>query len=83
MGPGRTNTGGADSNYSFLTFLHGPRSCIGKDFAKAEFAILLAALFGHYEMELSDPNMKLEIQGGITARPKGGLFVKVKALEGW
>ncbi|OCK98298.1 cytochrome P450 [Cenococcum geophilum 1.58] len=83
MEPGRTNTGGADSNYSFLTFLHGPRSCIGKDFAKAEFAILLAALFGHYEMELSDPNMKLEIQGGITARPKGGLFVKVKALEGW
>ena len=83
MGPGRANTGGADSNYSFLTFLHGPRSCIGKDFAKAEFAILLAALFGHYEMELSDPNMKLEIQGGITARPKGGLFVKVKALEGW
>ena len=83
MGPGRANTGGADSNYSFLTFLHGPRSCIGKDFAKAELAILLAALFGHYEMELSDPNMKLEIQGGITARPKGGLFVKVKALGGW
>jgi hypothetical protein len=24
LGPGRTNTGGADSNYSFLTFLHGP-----------------------------------------------------------
>ena len=23
MGPGRANTGGADSNYSFLTFLHG------------------------------------------------------------
>ncbi|OCL12342.1 cytochrome P450 [Glonium stellatum] len=84
IGPGRANTGGADSNYSFLTFLHGPRSCIGKDFAKAEFAILLAALFGHYEMELADPNMKLDIQGGITAKPKkDGLFVKVKALESW
>ena len=29
MGPGRANSGGAESNYSFMTFLHGPRSCIG------------------------------------------------------
>ena len=29
MGPGRANNGGAESNFSFLTFLHGPRSCIG------------------------------------------------------
>ncbi|KAK4994245.1 hypothetical protein LTR28_000952, partial [Elasticomyces elasticus] len=33
--PGQANKGGADSNYSFLTFLHGPRSCIGQAFAKA------------------------------------------------
>lgn len=29
MGSGRANNGGAESNFSFLTFLHGPRSCIG------------------------------------------------------
>ena len=29
MGPGRANNGCAESNFSFLTFLHGPRSCIG------------------------------------------------------
>ena len=29
MGPGRANNGGAESNFGFLTFLHGPRSCIG------------------------------------------------------
>lgn len=35
--------GGADSNYSFLTFLHGPRSCIGQKFSQYELACLLAA----------------------------------------
>ncbi|KAF2472405.1 cytochrome P450 [Lindgomyces ingoldianus] len=83
MGQGRANTGGADSNYAVTTFLHGPRSCIGKDFAKAEFACLMAALVGQFEFELEDPNWKLEIQGGITARPKGGLRVKLTPVEGW
>lgn len=83
MGPGRANTGGADSNYAVTTFLHGPRSCIGKDFAKAEFACLMAALVGKFEIELSDPNWQLQIQGGITARPKGGLNVKLSPLDGW
>ena len=83
MGPGKTNSGGADSNYSFMTFLHGPRSCIGQAFAKAEFACLLAALIGRFEMELTEPNKPIEIGGGITARPKGGLNVRMKVLEGW
>lgn len=83
MGPGRANTGGADSNYSLLTFLHGPRSCIGKDFAKAEFATLVASWFGRFEMELADKDYVLDIAGGITSKPKGGLDVRVKALDGW
>jgi cytochrome P450 len=83
IGPGMANNGGATSNFDYLTFLHGPRSCIGKDFSKAEFACLLAAVVGHFEMELADPNMKLDIQNGVTAKPKGGLLVKFKALEGW
>lgn len=83
MGPGRANTGGADSNYAFMTFLHGPRSCIGSSFAKSEFAIIVAGLVGSFEFSLNDPDLKLEIQGGLTAKPKGGLEVNIKALEGW
>lgn len=82
MGPGRANTGGADSNYAVTTFLHGPRSCIGKDFAKAEFACLVAALVGRFRLELEDPNWQLQIQGGITARPKGGLQVRITPVKG-
>lgn len=83
MGEGKTNTGGASNNYSFLTFLHGPRSCIGQAFAKAEFACLLAALVGRFEMVLEDPDRVIEIQGGITSKPKEGLPIRMKALDGW
>ncbi|KAI9827286.1 MAG: hypothetical protein M1832_005424 [Thelocarpon impressellum] len=83
MGPGRANTGGASSNYAFMTFLHGPRSCIGQGFAKAEFACLLAALVGRFEMELADPAFKLKVKGGITSKPSGGLKMKMTVLEGW
>lgn len=80
IGPGPTNTGGA---YSFLTFLHGPRSCIGQAFAKAEFACLLAATVGRFEMELETKDLVVEIKGGITARPKDGLRVYMRPVEGW
>lgn len=83
MGPGRANTGGAESNYAMMTFLHGPRSCIGQSFAKAEFACLLAAFVGTFEFEMSDPDEVIEIKGGVTAKPKNGLHIKLKVVEGW
>ena len=83
LGPGRANTGGAASNYAFLTFLHGPRSCIGQSFAKAEFACLLAAIVGRFEWALEDEKREVLIKGGITARPAHGLNVKMRPIEGW
>ncbi|KAI4139368.1 MAG: hypothetical protein L6R39_006324 [Caloplaca ligustica] len=83
LGPKRLNTGGASSNFAFLTFSHGPRSCIGQAFAKAEFAVLVAALAGRFEMKLADPEADMKIQTGITARPKDGLWVRMRAVEGW
>ncbi|CAM1506733.1 Fc.00g063740.m01.CDS01 [Cosmosporella sp. VM-42] len=80
-------SGGATSNYAFLTFLHGPRSCIGSSFARAEFACLLAGWIGRFEFALQNPEdadeKKLVIKGGITARPSGGLNCKVKVIGGY
>lgn len=79
--------GGANSNYSLLTFLHGPRSCIGQRFATAEFACLLAAWIGRFEFALNDEReldeKNVEIKGGVTARPAKGMYVKAKVLDGW
>lgn len=77
LGAGKANTGGAESNYAVTTFLHGPRSCIGKDFAKAEFACLVAAFVGRFEVELEDKEWVLQIEGGITSKPKGGLRTRI------
>jgi cytochrome P450 len=79
--------GGAASNYAMLTFLHGPRSCIGQAFSKAEFACLLAAWVGQLEFDLANEEERDEknilIKGGITAKPAKGLWVKVKLVEDW
>ncbi|RHZ54628.1 cytochrome P450 [Aspergillus thermomutatus] len=83
LGPGRANTGGASSNYSFLTFLHGPRSCIGQGFAKAELACLVAATVGRFQMELKDPGAKLEVRLSATVAPKDGVLARFTPLKGW
>lgn len=83
MGQGKANTGGAASNYAFLTFLHGPRSCIGQGFAKSELACLLAATVGRFRMELKYPDAKLEVREGATVSPKDGVLAKLTPLEGW
>lgn len=83
MGPGKANTGGATSNYALMTFLHGPRSCIGQGFAKAELACLLAATVGRFHMELKYPDRPLELREGATVAPKDGVVAKFTPLEGW
>ncbi|KAI9835873.1 MAG: hypothetical protein M1819_001771 [Sarea resinae] len=83
LGPGRANSGGGENNYAFMTFFQGPRSCIGQSFSKAEFACLVAALFGRFEMEMVDKELKPKLLGGITVKPGVNLMVKMKVVEGW
>jgi cytochrome P450 len=77
-------SGGAESNYALLTFLHGPRSCIGERFARGEFACLLAAWVLAFDTELEKPDeeIKVDMKAGLTVKPKGGIRVKLRALNG-
>jgi cytochrome P450 len=83
MGEKKANNGGVDSVYANMTFLHGPRSCIGQGFAKAEFNCLLAAVVGRFEMELEPKDRVVGMETGIVTRPKGGLQLRMKVVEGW
>lgn len=83
MGQGKANTGGATSNYAFLTFIHGPRSCIGQGFSKSELACLLATVVGSFQFELQDPDAKLELKEGATVAPKDGVMARLTPLDGW
>jgi cytochrome P450 len=75
------NSGGADSNYSQLTFLHGPRSCIGQNFAKAELRCLAAAFVRAFEWELVGKPEDVVPFGAITTKPKSGLHLRLRPLE--
>ena len=77
------NSGGAGSNYSLLTFLHGPRSCIGQGFAKAELRCLVAAFICAFEWELNMKGKDIIPAGVITIKPKNGLHLRLKSLGKW
>lgn len=73
-----TMNGGAASNYAFLTFLHGPRSCIGERFARAELRALLATMVGSFEFELANPHEKVIVGGTVTSKPVNGMKLKMR-----
>ncbi|OAA73378.1 cytochrome P450 78A3 [Cordyceps fumosorosea ARSEF 2679] len=79
--------GGASSNYAFMSFLHGPRSCIGMSFAKGEFACLLAAWVGRFEFELRDKAMldeaNIKFEQLVTSKIAGGLHVRMRVIPGY
>ncbi|WXC67453.1 hypothetical protein SNK03_013246 [Fusarium graminearum] len=72
--------GGASSNYNFLTFLHGPRSCIGQGFAKAEMRCLLANMVKSFEWTLAMDNKLVLPRGVITIKPENGMYLNMKAI---
>ena len=76
-----SSNGGKGTNYNFLTFLHGPRACIGQTFAVGELSCLLAAWVGAFGTELEDADFVPVVKGGITAKPKGGLHVRVSPVR--
>ncbi|KAK9469790.1 cytochrome P450 [Lipomyces arxii] len=80
--PDRWNDRQAPNAVSFLTFLHGPRSCIGRRFAELEFKTIMLTLVGHFKFSLKE-GQEVLFRSSITYRPKGGLPLTITAVEGW
>ncbi|ESK90780.1 cytochrome p450 [Moniliophthora roreri MCA 2997] len=53
-----------------LTFSDGPRTCLGKAFALAEFKAVLSVLIRNYSFSFDDPNTKVITQLAVLPRPK-------------
>ncbi|KAI6012722.1 cytochrome P450 [Pisolithus orientalis] len=54
-----------------LTFIDGPRTCLGKGFAVAEFKTVMFTLIKNFVLEMRDgPNTKIEMTMGILSRPR-------------
>ncbi|KAL7620242.1 hypothetical protein AAE478_009235 [Parahypoxylon ruwenzoriense] len=67
---------------AFMTFLQGPRGCIGRKFAEVEMKVLLCCLLSMYEFkrDSSTPNPEDWKMWRLVLRPKEGVTVKVTAI---
>ncbi|KAK4508475.1 hypothetical protein PRZ48_002214 [Zasmidium cellare] len=74
------NTGRTNSNYAFLTFLHGPRSCIGQGFVKAELRFLVAAFVASFDIQMADPDEVVIPYGVVAVKPRNGMHLRLKPL---
>lgn len=68
------------TNYSYLTFLQGPRSCIGRRFAETEMKVLLAAMIQRLQFDEVVKGRYVERTSIITTRPKGGMWLKLSQV---
>jgi cytochrome P450 len=68
------------SNYNLLTFLQGPRWCIGERFAELTMKVISIRLIQKPRVEEVEPGRRMTKKSMITTRPEGGVFLKVSAL---
>jgi len=72
MGPGRANTGGAESNYSNMTFSHGPRGCIGAGKCTENTAISLS--INPIQVLLKPSLLPCSLHGSSGLRPRWSIL---------
>ncbi|KAF9544141.1 hypothetical protein EC957_012357 [Mortierella hygrophila] len=61
----------------FLSFHHGPRTCLGQGFAVTEAVTLMSMFFQKYTFELENPDQKADYTPALTLPLAGGLRVRV------
>ncbi|KAI1173519.1 cytochrome P450 [Nemania sp. FL0916] len=73
--------GRAANHHDIATFLHGPRSCIGVQLAKAELRCLIGAMACHYEWTLGMPESDMVPGGVVSIAPLNGLRLKLRRVS--
>jgi cytochrome P450 len=64
----------------YLTFIQGPRACIGRRFAEVEMKVLMVSLIQQFRFEEVEKGRIIEKKSSITTRPKGGMHLKISIV---
>ncbi|KAJ8517386.1 hypothetical protein ONZ45_g5419 [Pleurotus djamor] len=68
--PGFGEKNDVQGHRHLLTFVDGPRTCLGKNFALAEFKAALSVMIRNFTFEFDGPEPKIERHRSILPRPK-------------
>jgi cytochrome P450 len=68
------------TNFSYMTFLQGPRNCIGRRFAETEMKVLLVELIKRLRFDEVVKGRYIEKKAMITTRPKNGMYLKLSQV---
>ena len=61
-----------------MTFLHGPRGCIGRKFAETEMKLLLCCLVSLFAFERGEgPDPEMWKMWRLVLRPRDGILLRV------
>ncbi|KIX09012.1 uncharacterized protein Z518_00090 [Rhinocladiella mackenziei CBS 650.93] len=68
---------------AFMTFLQGPRGCVGRKFAEVEMKTILCSLLSkfHFEQDLSVQDPEELKMWRLVLRPRDGVSLKVSPLK--
>ncbi|PRP88347.1 hypothetical protein PROFUN_03261 [Planoprotostelium fungivorum] len=68
--------------YANLTFLAGPKNCIGHKFALTEMKALLVCIIRNFSFEEDEPGKVIGRRASLVMRPKEGhLYLKMKRIR--
>ncbi|KAL1621656.1 hypothetical protein SLS56_009126 [Neofusicoccum ribis] len=72
---------GMETNGSYMTFMIGPKACIGKEYALRALKAILIGLAGSFEFGYDGEDPMKNLVPGLTLRPRGGLMVKLSLAK--
>ncbi|KAG0309358.1 hypothetical protein BGZ98_003153 [Dissophora globulifera] len=76
--PERWMTGEKPSSAKFVSFHHGPRTCLGQQFATIEAITIMSMMAQKFTFELVDPSIEPAYAPSLTLPVANGLPVRVK-----
>ncbi|MBV9354121.1 MAG: cytochrome P450 [Chloroflexi bacterium] len=65
--------------FAYIPFGAGPRTCIGRGFARLELSLALATITQRYRVELAEPARPIDVVPVLTLQPRGHVWARLAA----